>query len=280
MGTDLARNQEKLAEELIGAGCRLALEAARPYGAYVFADMGPAPQGEKLSPGENYCRQAELFLRQGVTHFLVETLAADEGIPELARYIKANCPSAFLIVSFAVGYDGTTREGLRGAELLRRTAALPEVDAAGFNCVSGPHHLLEYIRTLNLDGITLSVMPNAGYPTVLGRRTVFQGKADYFGDKLTEIVRAGASIVGGCCGTTPEHIARAAAVLKEALPAWRPPRPSRNRSAGENPAGIPCGRSSAAAAGSSRWSWTHPRMTTWLPFWTASRCCGTRARTR
>ena len=231
VGTDLARNQEKLAEELIGAGCRLALEAARPYGAYVFADMGPAPQGEKLSPGENYCRQAELFLRQGVTHFLVETLAADEGIPELARYIKANCPSAFLIVSFAVGYDGTTREGLRGAELLRRTAALPEVDAAGFNCVSGPHHLLEYIRTLNLDGITLSVMPNAGYPTVLGRRTVFQGKADYFGDKLTEIVRAGASIVGGCCGTTPEHIARAAAVLKEALPvvASAPAQPEQER---------------------------------------------------
>ncbi len=231
VGTDLARNQEKLAEELIGAGCRLALEAARPYGAYVFADMGPAPQGEKLSPGENYCRQAELFLRQGVTHFLVETLAADEGIPELARYIKANCPSAFLIVSFAVGYDGTTREGLRGAELLRRTAALPEVDAAGFNCVSGPHHLLEYIRTLNLDGITLSVMPNAGYPTVLGRRTVFQGKADYFGDKLTEIVRAGASIVGGCCGTTPEHIARGAAVLKEALPvvASAPAQPEQER---------------------------------------------------
>ena len=217
VGMDLARNQEKLAGEMIEAGCRLALEAARPYDASVFADMGPAPQGEKLSPGENYCRQAELFLRQGVTHFLVETLSTDEGIPQLARYIKTNCPSAFLIVSFAVGHDGVTREGCLGAELLRRTAALPEVDAAGFNCVSGPHHLLEYIRTLNLDGITLSVMPNAGYPTVLGRRTVFQGKADYFGDKLAQIVQAGASIVGGCCGTTPEHIARAAAVFEEGL---------------------------------------------------------------
>lgn len=217
VGMDLARNQEKLVGEMIEAGCRLALEAARPYDAYVFADIGPAPQGEKLSPGENYCRQAELFLRQGVTHFLVETLSTDEGIPQLARYIKTNCPSAFLIVSFAVGHDGVTREGCLGAELLRRTAALPEVDAAGFNCVSGPHHLLEYIRTLNLDGITLSVMPNAGYPTVLGRRTVFQGKADYFGDKLAQIIQAGASIVGGCCGTTPEHIARAAAVFEEGL---------------------------------------------------------------
>ena len=213
----LARGGEPSAPGLIEAGCRLALEAARPYDACVFADLGPAPRGEKLSPGEIYCRQAGLFLSQGVTHFLVETLSTDEGIPELARYIKANCPSAFLIVSFAVGHDGVTREGCLGAELLRRAAALPEVDAAGFNCVSGPHHLLEYIRTLDLEGITLSVMPNAGYPTVLGRRTVFGGKADYFGDRLTEIVRAGAAIVGGCCGTTPEHIARAAAALEQGV---------------------------------------------------------------
>ena len=65
----------------------------------------------------------------------------------------------------------------------------------------------------------MSVMPNAGYPTVLGRRTVFQGTPDYFGEKLAEIAQAGAAIVGGCCGTTPEHIARAAAALKRERPA-------------------------------------------------------------
>lgn len=219
VGAALARKQEALAGQLIEAGCRLALEAARPYGAYVFADMGPAPEAQHMSVGENYCRQAELFLARGITHFLVETLSDDEGIPALAQMLKARCPSAFLLVSFAVGYDGMTRAGRSGAELLRRTAALPEVDAAGFNCVSGPHHLLEYIRSLKLDGVTLSVMPNAGYPTVLGRRTVFEGKPGYFGEKLAQIAQAGASIVGGCCGTTPKHIACAAAALKEARPA-------------------------------------------------------------
>ena len=219
VGVEMAQNQEDLAGRMIEAGCRLALEAAGPYEAYVFADMGPAPQGKELSPGENYCRQADRFLRQGVTHFLVETLPTDEGIPELARYLKARCPGAFLIASFAVGYDGFTREGGLGEELFRRTAALPEVDAVGFNCVSGPHHLLEYIRKLDLDGVTLSVMPNAGYPTVLGRRTVFQGTPGYFGQRLAEIARAGASIVGGCCGTTPAHIAQAAAALAGQHPA-------------------------------------------------------------
>ena len=118
-----------------------------------------------------------------------------------------------------MGFDGTTRDGCLGSELFHRTAALAGVDAVGFNCVSGPHHLLEYIRKLDLGGVTLSVMPNAGYPTVLGRRTVFQGTPDYFGEKLAEIAQAGAAIVGGCCGTTPEHIARAAAALKRERPA-------------------------------------------------------------
>ncbi|MDD5937871.1 MAG: bifunctional homocysteine S-methyltransferase/methylenetetrahydrofolate reductase [Clostridiales bacterium] len=213
VGVDLAQGREELAGQLIQAGGRLALEAADGRDAYVFADIGPAPEGGKLSRGENYCRQADLFLARGVTHFLAETLPSDEGIGELARHLKARCPEAFLIVSFAVAFDGTTCEGFSGRTLLRRTAALPEVDAVGFNCVSSPHHMLEYIRTLDLSGITLSVMPNAGYPSVLGRRTVFQGTPDYFGQKLAQIAQAGAAIVGGCCGTTPEHLARAAALV-------------------------------------------------------------------
>lgn len=86
----------------------------------------------------------------------------------------------------------------------------------GFNCVSGPHHILEQLRGLELSGTLLSVMPNAGYPTVVGHRTVFQGAPDYFAQKMMEIVQAGAGIVGGCCGTTPAHIAQMAAALTAA----------------------------------------------------------------
>ncbi|MDE6281109.1 MAG: bifunctional homocysteine S-methyltransferase/methylenetetrahydrofolate reductase [Oscillospiraceae bacterium] len=205
------------AQRIIRAGCRLALEAARPFGAYVFADLGPAPREGTLSPRECYRQQAEVFLDQGMTCFVVETLSSDEGVPELARYIKERCPEAFLLVSFAVGADGMTREGLPGRALFERAAALDGVDAVGFNCVSGPHHLLEYVRGLDLsvlNGKFLSVMPNAGYPTVLGRRVVYQGQADYFAAQMADIARAGAAIVGGCCGTTPQHIARTAAALE------------------------------------------------------------------
>ena len=218
VGAHLASGKEDLAVHLTEAACRLALEAAAPYGACVFADLGPAPAGTRLTPADTYRRQADLFLAQGLTHFLVETLPTDEGIPEFARYLKAHCPEAFLIVSFAVGFDGVTRDGLRGRELIQRTAALPDVDAVGFNCMSGPRHLLECIRDLDLNGKPLSVMPNAGYPTVLGRRVVYQGQPAYFAMQMAQIVRAGASIVGGCCGTTPDHIAKVADMLSRPLP--------------------------------------------------------------
>lgn len=222
VGTDLAEGREEAARQLVEAGCRIALEAAEPYGAFVFADIGPAPEGKGWSRGELYCKQADWFLGQGLTCFLAETLPSDEGIPELARYLKEKCPDSFLIVSFAVGYDGVTRDGQPGSALLRRMAALPEVDAVGFNCVSGPHHLLKYIRELGpglTGGKLLSVMPNAGYPTVLGRRVAFQGRPDYFAGQLAQIVQAGAAIVGGCCGTTPEHMAQAAKALAAPAPA-------------------------------------------------------------
>ena len=218
VSVDVAQGQMDLARRITEAGCRLALDAAAPYGAYVFADIGPAQEGNALSRAENYCRQADLFLEQGLTHFLVETLPTDEGIREFAKYLKERCPGAFLIVSFAVFFDGTTRDGHSGQLLFQRTAALKEVDAVGFNCVSGPRHLLEYIRKLDLGSVKLSVMPNAGYPTVLGRRTVFQGTPDYFAQKMMQIVQSGAAIIGGCCGTTPEHIAKTAAALKETSP--------------------------------------------------------------
>ena len=203
---------------MLRAACRLAQEAAEPYNAFVFADMGPAPESSPVSPARWYCRLAERFLEEGVQHFLLETLPSDAGVAEFAAWLKERCPEGYLMVSFAVDFDGITREGRTGAALLRDTAAIPGVDCVGFNCVSGPHHLLEYIKTLDLQGLTLSVMPNAGYPTVLGRRTYFQGKSQYFGDKMSEIVQSGAKIVGGCCGTTPEHIAALARQLTHPLP--------------------------------------------------------------
>ena len=61
----------------------------------------------------------------------------------------------------------------------------------------------------------LSVMPNAGYPTIVDGRTFFENRAGYFASRMVEIVAAGAKIIGGCCGTTPEHIRLTAEALHE-----------------------------------------------------------------
>ena len=224
-GVDAAFGDTARAAAYIEAACRLALAEAAPFDAAVFADLGPAPLQTRRTPAETWQVQMELFLQQGVTNFLLETLPGEDGVAEAAAWLKQRCPDAFLLVSFAVDASGSTRLGQNGKDLLLRTAALDVVDAVGFNCMSGPGALLALTQSLPPLDKPLSVMPNAGYPAVLGRRTVYQGKPEYFAQKLAALVQAGAAMVGGCCGTTPAHLAAAAALLPEFLPEQAAPQP-------------------------------------------------------
>ena len=224
-GVDAAFGDTARAAAYIEAACRLALAEAAPFDAAVFADLGPAPLQTRRTPAETWQVQMELFLQQGVTNFLLETLPGEDGVTEAAAWLKQRCPDAFLLVSFAVDASGSTRLGQNGKDLLLRTAALDAVDAVGFNCMSGPGALLALTQSLPPLDKPLSVMPNAGYPAVLGRRTVYQGKPEYFAQKLAQLVQAGAAMVGGCCGTTPAHLAAAAALLPEFLPEQAAPQP-------------------------------------------------------
>lgn len=200
---------------MLDAGCRIAKDAAAPFGAQVFADLGPAPS--EADAAAIYCLAADRFLENGMTNFLVETLSSDDGIAALAEHLKARCPEAFLLVSYAVSPEGITCSGSSGLSLLRRTAALSGVDAVGLNCVSGSTHILKYVQSLPLAELgCFCVMPNAGYPTVLGRRMVFHETPEYFAMQMAAVAAAGVQIVGGCCGTTPKHIEKTAQALRQA----------------------------------------------------------------
>lgn len=218
LGAMYQEGGESLARKAILAGCMLAREAAAPYGAYVFGDLGPVAALEDADPAAIYLAQAQLFLSQGITHFLLETLSSDQGVADFARQLKALCPSVFLLVSFGVQPDGYTREGLSASRLLAGMQACEGVDAVGFNCVCGPQHMLRQFRRLDAKGALLSAMPNAGYPTVLGRRVVYRGQPDYFAQQGLALVRAGAKIIGGCCGTTPAHIAALVQAIRREKP--------------------------------------------------------------
>lgn len=204
---------------VITAGWQLANRAAAEVGtnAYIFADIGPIPPEAACDTAAAYREIIDIFIELGCTNFLFETFPGADGLADIAAYIKSQLADAFIITSFAVQPDGFTVTGESGATLYAAMQDSP-VDAVGFNCVSGPYHLKEYIKTLPTGRKLLSVMPNAGYPTVISNRTHFGSNPAYFADQIVQIATLGAKIVGGCCGTTPEHIAAIADAVDLAAP--------------------------------------------------------------
>ena len=203
---------------LARAGWKLAAEAAVETGAAVFADLGPAPDTEAAPAGSIYTAVARCFVEQGAKNFLFETLSSDAGVLEAVQAIRARVPDAFVLVSFAVLPDGYTREGMYSKDLVRRMTESGIVDAVGFNCVSAPGAMRTLVQQLGSTALPLSVMPNAGYPVVTRTQVKYQGKPEYFAKELARIAAEGVRILGGCCGTTPAHIAALRAAL-DSLPA-------------------------------------------------------------
>ena len=203
-------------EELAEAGWKLACDAAGKDAA-VFADLGPAPDTEAAPASSAYGLVAQQFAALGAKNFLFETLSSDVGVVEAVKALRVAVPDAFVMVSFAVLPDGYTREGLLFRDLLHRMEGSGVVDAVGLNCVSAPGAMKKLVQGLGETRLPLSVMPNAGYPVVTRARVLYQGKPEYFAREMGQIAAAGVRILGGCCGTTPAHIAALRAEL-DALP--------------------------------------------------------------
>lgn len=202
---------------LIRAAYDLARRAGDAYDAAVFADIGPAPT-DADSAAACYIAMAEQFLNVGATCFLFETMQSGEGLAEAAAYIKASCPDAWIMVSFAADADGFTRAGEQASALALQMSACGAVDAIGLNCICGAYHIRQLLSALDVGDKWMSAMPNAGYPHVEEGRTYYDSAPAYYAQQVMECVKAGARIVGGCCGTTPEHIRQIARLLGTPMP--------------------------------------------------------------
>ena len=224
---------ETEAEKLIRAGWEIAVKAAKPGNSVgdaeteicIAASIGQI-NGEADLRTSEYIWMAEKFLDAGAENFIFETQSSLVGISETAAYIKEKNPGAFVMVGFSVNDAGFTSEGLFAKALLKDAEADENIDAVGLNCGCSAVHMKSVINKLQQDGTVIAkpfiIMPNAGYPVIVNRRTVYEGIPDIFANKMAEIASAAGKnmaptiFLGGCCGTTPEHIARMADALKSA----------------------------------------------------------------
>ena len=109
--------------------------------------------------------------------------------------------------------DGYTRKGIPLKKLAAQSKNW-DIDAFGLNCMCGPSHLLQIVSELTVSK-PLSVMPNSGYPLSVNGRTLFIDNETYFADKMVQMYQQGVKILGGCCGTTPNHIKTVAKYLQK-----------------------------------------------------------------
>lgn len=198
--------------EALAAGAIRCANAAAEDKASVFADVGPIPDGTE----NDYFDLIDIFIRCGAKNFIFETFAEFAPLKSALARIREKLPEAGVIVSFGAAPDGFTRHGNALSSLISEAAAHPAVDAVGFNCVCGPAHAVRLAAKLNGVPKPLCVMPNAGYPADVDGRTVYNDNADYFAERIKELCALGVKLVGGCCGTTPAHIAACVSALRNA----------------------------------------------------------------
>ena len=195
-------------EEVLKAAWENASQAVADSGkdVWIAADMGPIDADETKSDGDVE-QESDYFLRLGAKVFVFETLSDFRYVKRAGSYIKAKCPDAFVVMQFSFNRNGYTRSGMSVRAILSEAASMADMDAVGFNCGVGPLHLYELLKNQSFpEGKYMTVLPNAGYPTELRGRTLYSENVPYYVEMMGRIANLGFDIIGGCCGTTPEHI--------------------------------------------------------------------------
>jgi len=200
-------------ERINREGVRLAKEASTGELAFLAGAMGPLgalvkPYGAlQLSQvREIFEEQARVLLESGVDLILLETFGSLLEAAEAVRAVRGLSTEIPILAGMTFLADGRTAFGEEAAQALE-TLATAGADVVGMNCTLGPQETHDIFAKLPESiGVPLSVMPNAGYPSVVHGRNVYLSSPDYLREYAAAFVEAGAAIVGGCCGTTPEHI--------------------------------------------------------------------------
>ena len=201
----------------------------RQHGEIAFedADLGGDSVGGALVTRnflEIFQEQARVLLEAEVDLVLLETFGSLLEAAEAVRAVRDLSEQIPILAGMTFLADGRTAFG-ESADHALSTLAMAGADVVGMNCTLGPQETHDVFSRLPASiAAPLSVMPNAGYPTVVHGRNVYLSSPDYLRGYAEAFVESGAAVIGGCCGTTPEHIramARAVSGKKRAAATGR-----------------------------------------------------------
>jgi methionine synthase / methylenetetrahydrofolate reductase(NADPH) len=200
---------------------------------YVAGSVGPLgvqiePIG-KLSFNEArdvFKEQIRGLLEGGVDLIVLETFSLVSELIQAVRAVReldANIP---LMAQMTVNDDGMLLSGAPLESFIRETADCA-IDIVGLNCSVGPKAMLDALEDLKpLTKLPISVQPNAGVPQNVGGRNIYMTSPEYIAEYAKRFILTGATIVGGCCGTNPDHIRAIRRAVQALQPAKRMDRPT------------------------------------------------------
>jgi homocysteine S-methyltransferase len=203
-------------------GAKLARDVRESMGRDVLVLGSIGPLGKYLTPigaiepaeaREAFREQAEGLLEGGVDAFVIETFS---DLIEMRMAVEAVRAITDLPIIAEVAFtdDGLTFTGRTAAEVVRALRELP-IQAVGANCSVGSSVLYDILEQMlpEAGGLHVAIQPNAGLPSRVGERLMYLSSPTYMADYAARMIASGARLVGGCCGTTPQHIR----AMREAL---------------------------------------------------------------
>ena len=203
-----------LAEKTVAinlAGAKLARKAAGED-IYVAGSVGPCLRAGQMLTKANQQTVRDAFkectstLAEGGVDFIqLETFTnIDELLLAAEVATETKLP---ILASFTVDENGENAQGKKVEDIVRLLTESPHVDIIGMNCGTGPSHLYNAAeRAIKLTSKPMVIMPNAGQPKDVDGRMLYLSNPEYFTEYSKKFIELGARGVGGCCGTTPDHI--------------------------------------------------------------------------
>lgn len=212
--------ERKICRQVLKAAIANARQAVKETGdsVEIMASIGPVRQDLPYTDEdilEEYRMLIDTFLEEGISCFALETFSEPKWGRELAAYIKTQRPNSFVLVDFSVNVSGYTKFGFPMQGIVNEFANEDcPADAFGFNCGVGGVHLKKLLKKIQFPRECIfAALPNAGYQHELRGRINYSDNPVYYARQMEEIMGLGVNLVGGCCGTTPDHIKELSRIL-------------------------------------------------------------------